>query len=302
MALLTGGKDRPYVLGLATTLISHGVVLDLIGSNEVDGSELQRSPRVRFLGLPGALRPDAALAKKVWRVLLYYARLIRYAARTEGRVLHILWNNKLQILDRTLLLLYYRLLGKRIVFTAHNVNARRRDGGDTRLNRLTLKAQYHFVDHLFVHTAQMKRELLTDFDVPESKITVIPFGLNSSVPNTALTSAQARQRLGLSRRQKVLLFFGNIAPYKGLEYLVEAISLLAETDPQCCLIIAGRPKDSTAYWDQVARRISDLGQSSSRALRRLQTGVLESYALVLVLGLVALLVLLVVFTGLYTAI
>ena len=269
VALLTGGTDKPYALGLASSLISHGVGLDFIGSSEVTGRELQPDPQVRFFSLRGGQRPDAGWARKVWRALLYYVRLIRYASSTEARVLHILWNNKPEILDRTLLLLYYRLLGKRIVFTAHNVNARRRDGGDTSLNRLTLRVQYHLVDHIFVHTAQMKRELQADFDVPDGKITVVPFGLNSQIPTTALTSVEARQRLGLSDCHKVVLFFGNIAPYKGLEYLVEAMALLAETQPECRLIIAGRPKNSTAYWEQVAGRISDVGLTS-RVIRRIE--------------------------------
>ena len=54
--------------------------------------------------------------------------------------------------------------------------------------------------------------------------------------------------------------------------------------------------------DAVADGVSGAGQSLSRLFRRLQTGVLESYALVLILGLVALLVLLIVFMGLYTSI
>ncbi|MDA4114104.1 MAG: hypothetical protein OK474_08670, partial [Thaumarchaeota archaeon] len=54
--------------------------------------------------------------------------------------------------------------------------------------------------------------------------------------------------------------------------------------------------------DAVASGVSGAGQYLSRVFRRLQTGVLESYALVLVLGLAAMLVLLVVLTGLYTAI
>ena len=39
-------------------------------------------------------------------------------------------------------MLYYKLLGKQIVFTAHNVNAGKRDGNDSVLNRLSLKIQY----------------------------------------------------------------------------------------------------------------------------------------------------------------
>ena len=54
---------------------------------------------------------------------MYYAKLIRYAATAKPKIFHILWNNKFELFDRTVLMLYYRLLGKRIVLTAHNVNA-----------------------------------------------------------------------------------------------------------------------------------------------------------------------------------
>jgi glycosyltransferase involved in cell wall biosynthesis len=259
LALLTGGGDKPYALGLASTLISQGVAFDFIGSNEVDGPDLHQSSLVRFLNLRGDQRSDVGTLRKVLRVLIYYRRLLWYAATAKPKLFHILWNNKFELIDRTLLLLFYRLLGKRIAFTAHNVNAGRRDNNDSFLNRLTLKIQYWLLDHIFVHTEQMKRELQTDFGVISQKITVIPFGVNNTVPNTALTCLEARQRVGLAASDKAMLFFGNIAPYKGLEYLIEAVAVLARTHPEYRLLIVGRPKNCPTYWEQIQRRISQLG-------------------------------------------
>lgn len=259
VAILTGGGDRPYALGLASSLIAEGVAFDFIGSDYLESPELRRSPLVRFFNLRGDMRPEAPPLKKVVRVARYYARLLRYAATARPRVFHILWNNRVEIFDRTLLLLYYRLLGKRLAYTVHNVNAGKRDGSDGFLNRLTLRIQYHLVRHLFVHTEQMKRELQTDFHVPAENISVIPFGVNSTVPDTALTRADARRRLGLDTAHKAVLFFGNIAPYKGLEHLVEAMAILAEALPECRLIIAGRPKGAESYWRAIQARISALG-------------------------------------------
>lgn len=256
VAVLTAGRDKPYALGLAASLLSQGVNFDFIGSDELDAPELQQSPRVRFFNLRGDMSPGASKVQKVLRVLAYYGRLLRYAATARPNVFHILWNNKLELLDRTLVLLYYRLLGKRIAFTIHNVNIRWRDGNDTLLNRLTLRVQYRLADHLFVHTEQMKQELRTGFGVPDRKISLIPFGINATVPNTALTPAEAKPRLGLTPRQKAVLFFGNIAPYKGLEYLVEAMAILARTEPDYRLIIAGRPKGPPDYWEAIQQRIA----------------------------------------------
>ena len=269
MALLTGGGDRPYALGLATSLVNAGIRLDFIGSDFLDCPELRQQPLLRFLNLRGDNRPDAPLWQKVTRVGRYYVRLLRYAAAAEPRVFHILWNNKLELLDRTLLMLYYRLLGKRIVYTVHNVNAAQRDGRDGAVNRLTLRIQYHLVHHLFVHTERMKQQVQAEFGVPAEKISVIPFGINNTVPVTALTRAEARERLGVGSADKCVLFFGNIAPYKGVEYLVEAMELVLGRVSDCRLVIAGRPKGSEAYWAAIDRRI-DSSLLRERVVRRIE--------------------------------
>ena len=78
-------------------------------------------------------------------------------------------------------MIYYKLFGKKVLLTVHNVNAGVRDFSDTQLNRLTLRIQYHLADHLFVHTERrMKSDLTTDFGVPATRITVIPFGVDDA--------------------------------------------------------------------------------------------------------------------------
>ena len=256
ISVLTAGRDRPYALGLAAALTAAGVPFDFVGSNEVDSPELHTSPQVRFLNLRGDQSKEAGLVSKVVRVLTYYFRLLRYATTAEPKVFHILWNNKFELFDRTLLMLFYKMLGKKIVFTAHNVNAGARDANDSWLNRATLKFQYQRCDHVFLHTEKMKAELVAGYDFPASKASVIPFGINSTVPNTTLTKAEARRRLGIGQGEKVLLFFGNIAPYKGVEFLVEAFIEVARHDLGCRLIIAGRPKGSEEYWAGVLAKIN----------------------------------------------
>jgi glycosyltransferase involved in cell wall biosynthesis len=256
ISVLTAGRDRPYALGLAAALAAAGARFDFVGSNEVDAPELHASPQIRYLNLRGDQSVAAGALKKISRVLAYYFRLLGYALTARPKIFHILWNNKFELFDRTALMLFYRLLGKKIVFTAHNVNARARDGGDSWLNRATLKFQYHRCDHVFLHTEKMKAELVADYQFPAARATVIPFGLNSTVPDTALTGAQARHSLGLVETEKVLLFFGNIAPYKGVEFLVEAFIEAAKRGEHFRLIIAGRPKGSEEYWAGLLAKIN----------------------------------------------
>jgi len=268
VTLLTGGIDRPYVFGLTNALSSMGVTVDLIGSDELDDPDLHNKPGVRFLNLRRDQRPDANLISKIYRILAYYLRLILYAATAKPKTFHILWNNRIEIFDRTLLMLYYRLLGKVVVLTAHNVNKRKRDSADTTLNRLTLRIQYRLADHIFVHTPKMKNELTEEFGVPRPRITVIPFGINNSVPQTNLSTKEAKKRLGISDNHKTILFFGRIKPYKGLEYLISAFQKVVRGHSDYRLIIAGQIEmPSDAYWVPLQKEIHqyvDTGQIISR--------------------------------------
>jgi glycosyltransferase involved in cell wall biosynthesis len=257
VAVLTGGGDRPYALGLAAALISQGISFDFIASDELDDPELRRSPLVHVFNLRKEMRSNVSAVRKVVRVFAYYLRLIVYAAKAKPKLFHILWNNKFAILDRTLLMLYYRALRKRIILTLHNVNAGQRDGNDNFVNRLTLRIQYLLADHLFVHTEQMRKDLRKSFGLPDANVSVIPFGINSTVPNTDLTSSEARQRLELTGSHKVVLFFGNIAPYKGLEHLIDAMALLTQRSADYRLVVAGRPKNCQAYWQEIQRQLSN---------------------------------------------
>jgi glycosyltransferase involved in cell wall biosynthesis len=256
VGLLTGGQDGHYAFGLASALVANGVSLDFIGSDEVTNPELHASPQVNFLNLRGNQRPDTSLARKISRVLIYYARLVRYAATASPRIFHILWNNKFELFDRTLLIVYYKLLGKKVALTAHNVNAGKRDSTDTLVNRLSLRVQYRLADHIFVHTEQMKDELLGEFGVGERAVTVIPYGINNAVPDTELTTEEARRRLGISDGERAILFFGNIAPYKGLGDLIAAFERIATRRQDYRLIIAGRPKKGCEkHWNEIQRAI-----------------------------------------------
>jgi glycosyltransferase involved in cell wall biosynthesis len=258
VALLTGGIDPHYAFGLSMALVSKGIHLDAIGSDTIDSPGMHARPGLRFLNLQRSPKGRVSVARRAWEILAFYGRLLRYTTTTNAKVFHILWNNKLQLFDRTILMAYHKLLGKKIVFTAHNVNAGKRDHTDTQINRLTLKIQYRLADHLFAHTEQMKNELMEEFGVRKEAVTVIPFGINNSVPDTDLTPQEAKRRLGMEPDQKTLLFFGRIGPYKGLELLASAFQKIAAGNSHYRLIIAGAPKKGAeAYTAEIRHALRE---------------------------------------------
>ena len=66
VALLTGGGDKPYALGMAAALTSEGISVDFIGSDDLNVPEVVTDPRINFLNLRGDQRSEASsMAKSV---------------------------------------------------------------------------------------------------------------------------------------------------------------------------------------------------------------------------------------------
>src|SRR5262249_31826543 len=62
---------------------------------------------------------------------------------------------------------------------------------------------------------------------------------------------------------------GNIAPYKGLNFLVQAFSVLSKEDPTMRLVIAGRPKGQKSYWEEIQQAISR-SHSADRVIKKIE--------------------------------
>src|SRR5436190_22110699 len=79
VSLLTGGSDKPYVLGFVPALTSKGISFDVIGGDDLHVPELLNNPLGNFLNLRGDQGEHASFGTKVLRILVYYCRLVRYA-------------------------------------------------------------------------------------------------------------------------------------------------------------------------------------------------------------------------------
>ena len=258
IALFTGGIDKHYACGLSEALATSGVAVDLICNDEMSTRETRAIPVLNLFSIYATPQDYQGNVRKLFAVFWSYVRILRYSATSSAPIFHILWNYKFRFFDRTIFLLFCKLLRKDIVFTAHNVNKGERDGTDSLLNRISLRIQYQLVDHILVHTSKMKEQLVQNFGVREEKISIVPFGTYDMVPQSELTAEEARQRLGLNSSDQTILFFGHIAPYKGIDLLVDAFARIAVQNPNYRLVIAGGPmKESEEQWRQVQRVIEE---------------------------------------------
>ena len=102
-----------------------------------------------------------------------------------------------------------------------------------------LQRAYRLCDALFVHSQAQGQELVEYADVDPARVQVIPHGPNPYAAYRGdLTKAALRARWGVPERALVVLFFGFIKPYKGLDVLLEALALLDDETP-IHLLVAG---------------------------------------------------------------
>ncbi|UCF30271.1 MAG: glycosyltransferase family 4 protein [bacterium] len=275
------GGDIYYELGLVQGLLNNGLSVEVIGNNAMQQSEVMDHPRVSFHNLRQDQNPQAPLFEKFTRIMKFYWRLIRYALSTESRIFHIQWLNKFLFFDRIVLNLYYKMLGKKLVFTAHNVDPKERDGNNSTYNRITLKGMYRICDHIIVHTPKMKEQLMDWFDVRSEKVSVVPYGINDMVPKSDMSPEDARHVLKIHPETKTLLFFGFIAPYKGLDILISALPRIKEELGDIRLIIAGNIKNPKAnpYWIKIDGMIEEngLGSTLTKDIRFIEDDDIETY-------------------------
>jgi glycosyltransferase involved in cell wall biosynthesis len=279
ITLITNSGEPHYQLGLASGLAQQPLMLHVVGGQSLRPTLERSGPRISLQDLGGELDPKSPKWVKLARVIRYYLRLAWYAATTDSQLFHIQWPYKFVFFDRTLLNVFFKALGKRLVFTAHNVDKEVRDGNPSWKNKVSLKFMYRITDRVIVHTARMKHELIARFGVAEAKISVIPHGINVAVPESALTRAEARAALQLKDNARVLLVFGLIDRYKGLEYLVEALARLKGGPGDIQLLIAGRIKECQDYWDEIDAQVKRAGLQNDIVahLRRIPDECVEIY-------------------------
>ena len=257
ITIIYSGVENSYLIGLVSGLSkSPDLSIDVIDSDKSIG-KFDKFRNVTFYNYRGSLDPSSNKLAKIKRILKYYWKLIVYAYKSDSKLLHIQWMNKFRYFDRTLLNLYYKSMGKKVVYTAHNINAKKRNNKDNFFNRLSLKAHYNIVDHIIVHNNRMKIELMKEFGVRADKIAINALGINVSAPKIDLSKQEALNYLNLSENKKIILFFGGIVSYKGLDLLIKAFSLLLESDTNYHLIIAGATRDQE-YFEQIEKLFTEL--------------------------------------------
>ena len=257
-----------YVDSLCRSLAALGARVRVVTSPplfeavESDGS--YAVDRFFFPFLRGIVRDTVrhhARIRQVLKGLSYPLGLFRtWRALRNGSpgVFHLQWA-PFPLLDR-LLVGALKARGWRVVFTQHDPlpvpsrRARRRHHID--LLRLS--------DRVIVHTLNQRDELASAVPDLTDRVHVIAHGGARSAAPTADGRARCRARLGVEGDRPVVLFFGLIKPYKGLDRLVAAMAGVVAEHPRALLLVAGEP---LMPLDAIERQIDELGLRQNVSMR-----------------------------------
>lgn len=155
----------------------------------------------------------------------------------RGSVLHAQWWSYVLAPVYLTILALARLRRRRVIVTIHNV--RPHEGG--RIGRWLNEAVLRLAHHFIVHVEQNAETLTSVYPASEGHITVVPFGMVPAGENMKPSKRAACEDLRLPVDVPVILAFGNIRPYKGLDVLLRAVRQVIDAGQDVKLAIAGEP-------------------------------------------------------------
>ena len=201
---------------------------------------------------------------EAFKVDCFLSELI--TAKPHHKIIHLHWladlcylknNSRRKTISSCLAmirnLLLLRLWGNKIVWTIHNTHSH--NHYFPRLETL-LRWLLSRLAHDILVMSEYGRQEFQRMYRRSKRVHIVPHGnYIGSYPNQ-ISRIDARQNLGIASKQKVLLFFGMVRHYKGIDRLLAGLEQLQE--PNVVLIIAGIPhdKDLCAEIEQAAKQDS----------------------------------------------
>ena len=134
-----------------------------------------------------------------------------------------------------------KTIGFNIVYTAHDLL---HHDDNSQMDQSLYRKIYYISDKIIVHSENNKKDIVAIFKIDPNKVYIIPHGnYDLFYKDKNVTKYIAREKIGITNRKKVILFFGLIRRYKGLEYLVSAFQKIKGELDNTILLIVGKIYD-----------------------------------------------------------
>jgi glycosyltransferase involved in cell wall biosynthesis len=145
-----------------------------------------------------------------------------------------------------------KIRGKKRIVTVHNITPHTADKPSILLDKIFNKIIFPLTDFFIVHNKRNKKKLLELYRIDEKKISIIPHG--ALIPYQKIkniSKEHARNHLNIPNDKKVILFFGYMWDYKGLDVLLKSLKIVRKNLNDFVLVIAGQPLDSWKKYNKI---------------------------------------------------
>jgi len=143
-----------------------------------------------------------------------------------------------------------KLRRKKIVITAHNVLPHETG----KIDKFVTKVIFSFADKIIVHSKSNIEQCINVLSISRGKLVKIPHGTLDLFKDKDVTKDVAIERLGIPPNMKIVLYFGNIRRYKGVDTLIEAFNILSKKYGKVVLVIAGKPWEDWKKYEKLIER------------------------------------------------
>jgi len=163
-------------------------------------------------------------------------RLLRFLKRLRPDVIHF-QQAPIPFVDRWFLGGLGRIAP--LVLTVHNTTPFH--GEASRLQRWGFGSFVSRFDHLIVHTQYSRRQLIEGLGIPGDRLSVLPHPLLDHHESKCAPESR-RPGVPQAEDEQIVLFFGNVSHYKGLDILIRAFGRLPhERLRRTRLLVSGNP-------------------------------------------------------------
>jgi glycosyltransferase involved in cell wall biosynthesis len=175
---------------------------------------------------------------------------IKAGLQIKGSVFHFHWWTYFFFPIILTIVIIAKIKKKKIVCTAHNIV-----GHETNIiDRFSSKLVFKLSNKIIVHSEHNKKQLKEKYNIPINNIYVQIYGTLNFYKTKKISKTEAREKLNLKNSDKILLFFGTIRDYKGLDVLLKALAKVIKEFPDVKLLIAGKPWEN---WNKYERIITE---------------------------------------------
>jgi len=255
--IISHGLDQHYTINFSNGLAKNKAKISLITWDELNTQSLD--PSITCYNLIGNNDYRRSFLAKLIGFALYHLKLIMFVVKNKRSNVHIIGLFRYPVLMGIIECIILRAFSKKLIITVHNLLPH---DSHTFKNELIYKIIYKIPNYLIVHTEKMKNSLVNYYDVNESKVFTMHHGLNEVMQAPKNDKRECRVDLGIPEDKIVLLLFGKIAPYKGIDTFLKTFELL---DENYFCVIAG--KVGASYGEAYSKHIDQLVNKNKNSHR-----------------------------------